>query len=216
MNSSRPAVLATLLVVIFSGLTATTPAHSQTTTATQVHDTSALHPPAGARVAIVEFEDQECPLCGHDNPVLKAAAAKYNIPWVRHDFPLKMHAWSFEAAVDARWFDTKSKKLGDEYRDAVFANQPSFYNNPDLVRKFTASFAQNHGIQLPFAIDPQGKLAAEVTADYNLGMRIGIDHTPTIWIVTDHSRGAPFIEVTNIQNLYQIIDQALADTKGTK
>jgi protein-disulfide isomerase len=184
---------------------------------TQVLDSSALHPPAGSRVAIVEFEDMECPQCARVNPILKKASEQYGIPWVRHDFPLKMHAWSFEAAVDARWFDTKSKKLGDEYRDAIFANQPSFYNNPDQMRNFTASFAKSHGIALPFALDPQGKLAAEVTADYNLGMKIGIDHTPTIWVVTSQSRGAPFIEVTDIDHtLYQIIDQAKADTKGAK
>ncbi len=58
-------------------------------------------------------------------PLLKEAAAKYNIPWVRHDFPLPFHPWSFQAAVNARWFDTKSKKMGDDYRDAVFANQRS-------------------------------------------------------------------------------------------
>jgi protein-disulfide isomerase len=217
-NLFRPAALACSALCL--SLLATLPAAAQFSNppkGTQVHDTSALHPPEGARVAIVEFEDQECPQCGHVNPILKAAAAKYGIPWVRHDFPLKMHAWSFEAAVDARWFDTKSKKLGDDYRDAVFANQGSLYNNPDLLRKFTQTFAQSHGIQLPFAIDPQGKLAAQVTADYDLGVRIGIDHTPTIWVVTSHSRGAPFIEVTNADsNLYQIIDQALADTKGGK
>jgi protein-disulfide isomerase len=210
MNFSRSAALS----VCLSSLVAVLPAFSQSR-GTQVHDTSALHPPAGARVAIVEFEDQECPMCGHDNPILKQAAAKYNIPWVRHDFPLKMHAWSFQAAVNARWFDTKSKKLGDDYRDAVFANQASIVN-PDALRTFTQNFAQSHGAALPFAIDPQGKLASDVTNDYNLGIRIGIDHTPTVWIVTDHSRGAPFIEVTNVQNLYQIIDQALADTKGAK
>jgi protein-disulfide isomerase len=210
MNFARSAALSAALLSLLSVL----PALSQSR-ATQVHDTSALHPPAGTRVAIVEFEDQECPMCGHDNPTLKAAAAKYNIPWVRHDFPLKMHAWSFQAAVNARWFDTKSKKLGDDYRDAVFASQASIVS-PDALRAFTQNFAQSHGTALPFAIDPQGKLASEVTNDYNLGIRIGIDHTPTVWIVTDHSRGAPFIEVTNMQNLYQIIDQALADTKGTK
>ena len=184
---------------------------------TQVHDASALVPPPGAHVAIVEFDDQECPLCSYVNPKLKAAAAQYHIPWIRHDFPLKMHAWSTEAAVDARWFDQKSTKIGDEYRDAIFANQASFYNNPDLMRKFTVSFAQSHGIQLPFAIDPQGKLAALVNADYNLGIRTGVEHTPTIWIVTSHSRGRPFIEVTDVDHtLYQIIDQALADTRGAK
>jgi protein-disulfide isomerase len=212
----RPVALAAVGLSLVAFLPAFAQFSGAQQTRTQVHDTSALHPPEGARVAIVEFEDQECPMCGHDNPVLKAAAEKYGIPWVRHDFPLKMHAWSFEAAVNARWFDTRSKKLGDEYRDAVFANQGSLYNNADLLRKFTQTFAQSHGVALPFAIDPQGKLAAEVTADYNLGVRIGIDHTPTVWIVTSHSRGAPFIEVTNIDNLYQIIDQALADTKGAK
>ncbi len=95
---------------------------------TQVHDPSALRPPAGARVAIVEFEDMECPDCGRANPLLREAAAKYKIPLVRHDFPLPMHAWSFDAAVNARWFDLKSKALGDEYRDEVFANQISIVN----------------------------------------------------------------------------------------
>ncbi len=180
---------------------------------TQVHDPSALRPPPGARVAIVEFEDLECPDCGRANPLLKEAAAKYNIPWVRHDFPLPFHAWSMQAAVNARWFDTKSKKLGDEYRDAVFDNQPSIVDLNGL-RQFTEKFAQNHGVALPFAIDPMGKLLAEVKADYALGQRIGIEHTPTIWVVTANSKGAPFVEVVDRSKLFQLIDQALEDTKG--
>src|SRR5580698_11175686 len=92
---------------------------------TPVHDPAALKPPPGARVAIIEFEDLECPVCGRVNPLLKSAVAQYHIPWVRHDFPLPYHAWSFDAAVDARWFDTKSKKIGDDFRDAVFADQDS-------------------------------------------------------------------------------------------
>src|ERR1700748_3660080 len=100
---------------------------------TQVHDPAALMPPPGARVAIVEFEDVECPDCAHANPLLKEAAANYNIPWVRHDFPLSFHPWSFQAAVNARWFDAKSKKLGDDYRDAVFAAQASLGEDPNLL-----------------------------------------------------------------------------------
>src|SRR5471030_1991829 len=69
---------------------------------TPVHDPSALRPPVGARVAIVEFEDLECPDCARANPLLKEAAGKYKIPWVRHDFPLPFHAWSFNAAVNGR------------------------------------------------------------------------------------------------------------------
>ena len=182
---------------------------------TPVKDPSVLRPPAGVRVAIIEFEDMECPDCGRANPLLKEAAAKYHIPWIRRDFPLPMHAWSFDAAVNARWFDQKSKALGDEYRDQIFANQPSFGNNSDLVIQFTQKFAQSHGTPLPFAIDPQGKLAGLVKADYALGQRVGIEHTPTIWVVTDHSKGAPFVEVVDRTKLFQLIDQALADTASS-
>jgi protein-disulfide isomerase len=199
---------------------AATSAHAQfggpaSQPATQVHDPGALKPPAGARVAIYEFEDMECPVCGNINPLLKEAAAKYNLPWLRHDFPLPYHAWSMQAAVNARWFDTKSKKLGDDYRDAVFASQSSI-TTLDVLRKFTEKFAADHKVTLPFAVDPQGTLTAAVKADFALGQRIGIQHTPTIWIVTSGSRGAPFIEVIDRNRLYQIIDQALADTKTGK
>jgi protein-disulfide isomerase len=183
---------------------------------TQVHDASALHPPAGARVALVEFADMECPMCGNENPTIKAAAAKYKIPWIRHDFIIPGHVWSPIAAVNARWFDLKSKALGDEYRDQVFANQISIVN-PGGLTQFTEKFARSHGIALPFAIDPQGKLAAEVNADTDLGRRTGIEHTPTVFIVTTNSKGAPFIEVQHIdQDLYRIIDQAIADTTPAK
>ena len=184
---------------------------------TQVHDPAALKPPAGAKVAIIEFEDMQCPDCARANPILKDAADKYKIPWVRHDFPLPFHQWSFEAAVNARWFDQKGgQKLGDAYRDAVFANQPSFGEDPARMTAFTQQFAKDHGLALPFAVDPMGKLAAAVKEDYALGQRIGIEHTPTIWVVTSHSKGAPFVEVVDRSKLYQLIDQALEDTKGTK
>ncbi len=181
---------------------------------TPVGDKSLLRPPAGARVAIFEFEDLECPDCARAYPLLKEAAEKYNIPWVRHDFPLPFHAWSFQAAVNARWFDTKSKKLGDDYRGAVFASQPSITSLDDL-RSFTERFASEHKVAFPFVVDPQGKLAADVKADYALGQRIGIEHTPTIWVVTNRTGGsaAPFVEVVDRTKLYDIIDQALASTK---
>jgi len=204
---------------VFLGLTlatllaATAQAQFGAPPTTPVHDASALHPPAGARVAIVEFEDMECPDCSHANPVLKEATEKYHIPWIRHDFPLPFHAWSFDAAVNARWFDTKSKKIGDDYRDYIFANQTSIHSRGDLTQ-YTATFAKSRGIALPFAIDPQGKLAAEVKADYALGQRVGIEHTPTIWVVTANSKGAPFVEVVDRSKLFQLIDQAIADTRG--
>lgn len=181
--------------------------------ATQVLDNSALHPPPGARVAIVEFDDMECPACAHANPILMAAAKQYNIPWIRHDFLIPYHTWSRNAAIFARWFEQQKKGLGDEYRNYIFANQNSIYN-PAVLDKFTQDFARNHGIALPFNVDPQGKLAAEVSADSELSRRTGIQHTPTVFIVMAHHNPA-YIEVQNVDtDLYKDIDQALEETKG--
>lgn len=184
---------------------------AQTAPATQVMDPSALKPPPGARVAIYEFSDMECPDCARANPLLMEAVAKYHIPWIRKDFPLPYHAWSFDAAVDARWFDTKSKKLGNDFRDAVFADQANI-QTPEQLRAFAEEFAARHKLTLPFVVDPQGKLAAAVKADYALGQRIGVEHTPTIWVVTNKTSGVPFVEVVDRSHLYEIIDEALAET----
>ena len=173
-------------------------------------------PPPGAHVAIFEFADLECPMCARENPVLKDAAAKYHVPWLRHDFPLQMHVWSFQAAVNARWFDEQPKHLGNEYRDAVFADQNNIETKDDL-RAFTDKFAQQHGMALPFLIDPQGKLDAEVKADFALGRRLGVHQTPTVWIVTDRSGGAaPYTEVTDFNKLYTMLDEAIAQTSHGK
>jgi protein-disulfide isomerase len=88
-------------------------------------DTSMLHPPKGSKVAIIVFEDLECPQCARAAPLVHEAAKQYNIALVQYDFPLRQHPWSLEAAINARYFDTKSLKLGDDYRLYIFANQTS-------------------------------------------------------------------------------------------
>jgi protein-disulfide isomerase len=178
---------------------------------TPVHNAAPLHPPAGARVAIVEFADLECPDCARANPLVKEAVEKYHIPWVRHDFPLPYHTWSFDGAVNARWFDTRSRRLGDDYRDAVFAAQPSIQSREDL-RNFTLKFAAEHKVSFPFVVDPQGRLADLVKADSALGQSVGIQHTPTIWVVTNRTSGTPFVEVVDRSRLFTMIDEALAET----
>ena len=192
----------------------TSPAHAQFSApppGIQVKDASALHPPTGSRVAIVEFADLECPACAAANPLVKEAVAKYKIPWVRHDFLIPSHARSLSAAVNARWFDAKSPALGNEFRDQVFANQPYIFNL-GMLREFTQKFAQSHSIALPPSLDPQSQLITAVQADNDLGKRTGIRQTPTIFVVTAGSKGAPYIHVTDQGQLDQIVAQALADT----
>ena len=184
------------------------------TRATQVLDASALKPPPAARVAIVEFADYQCPACAHHNPTLVAAAAQYHIPLVRHDFPLPIHHWSFQAAVYARWFDTKSTDFGEQYRNAVYLNQRNIETAEDL-RVATEKFAADRKLSLPFAVDPQNKLADAVKADADLGRRTGIHETPTVFIVSSTDKGQPYVQVTDMSQLYSIIDRALATSPQT-
>jgi len=171
-------------------------------------DTSALRPPPGAKVAIVEFADLECPMCRAQNPLIMQAVQQYHCAWVRYDFPLPEHPWSFQAAVYAKWFEAKSKDLGYDYENQVFANQPSIETKADLTQ-FTARFAQQHGMQLPFMLDPQGKYTAEVKADMALGDRMGVHETPTAWVVTDHG----YQQVMDFNKLFSMLDEAEAQAR---
>jgi protein-disulfide isomerase len=173
-------------------------------TVAQSTDNPALRPPKGAQVAIVVFEDLECPDCARAAPLVEEASRTYHIPVVRHDFPLQMHPWAYDAAVLARYFDTHSKKIGNEFRDTVFQHQLEI--SKDSLRAFAEKFAAEHKIDLPFAVDPQGKLAAEVEADRALGNSLALNHTPTIYVVSNKNVGKPFVEVVDRSQLFQLID----------
>ena len=174
-------------------------------------DTSMLRPPKGSKVAIIVFEDLECPQCARTAPLLHEAAKKYDIPLVQHDFPLRQHPWSLDAAINARYFDTKSPKLGDEYRLFIFQNQ-NFVTKQNL-RGMTEKWAQQHGITLPFVVDPSGELAGKVEADRQMGNKIPLDHTPTVFIVTDAAHTTPVTEVKDINQLYQMLDELTKEAR---
>jgi protein-disulfide isomerase len=171
----------------------------------------ALRPPKGAQVAIVVFEDLQCPQCRRVAPILEQASKTYKIPLVRHDFPLPMHNWSYEAAVMARYFDETSKTLGNEFRDYIFSNQLEI--NPQNLRGYAEKFAGEHKVGLPYVIDPQGKFTAEVNADRDVGKAIKLDHTPTMYIVSNRHPEKPYVEVDprRIDQLYALIDAMMKD-----
>jgi len=170
-------------------------------------DTSMLKPPAGAKVAIYEFEDLECPACAHAFPIVHAAAAQYKIPLLRHDYPWSFHIWSFDAAVTARYIQDKlSPQLADDFRRDVFANQPSIASKDDLA-SFTRAWFQSHGQTLPFVIDPSGACKTEVESDRALGDRLGVHSTPCIIVVTQNK----WVAVADPSQLYRIVDAALAE-----
>ena len=173
-------------------------------TLTFAQDPSLLRPPKGAPVALIVFEDLQCPKCRLDSPVEQQAARAHKIPLIVHDFPLPMHNWSYQAAIIAHYFDSQSKELGSEFRSFIFQHQPEI--TPDTLQNFAQRFATEHKTELPFVIDPQGKFAAEVNADKELGRKVGIQHTPTIYVVSSRNPSRPFVEVTDSSQLFQTIE----------
>lgn len=148
------------------------------------HDTSILRPPAGSKVAIIVFEDLECPACARAHPYEVEAAKEAHVPLLRHDFPLPQHTWAFDGAVMARYIQDKiSPQLAEQYRSDVFAAQSAIGNKDDLYQ-FTSGWLQKHGKKMPSAVDPNGILAKEVNADVDLGKRLNIAYTPTVVVVT--------------------------------
>ncbi|HKD78339.1 MAG TPA: thioredoxin domain-containing protein [Candidatus Angelobacter sp.] len=177
-------------------------------------DGSSLKPPPGARVAIVMFEDLECPDCARAYPVVWETANSHKIPVVLHDFPLQMHPWSFDAAVYARYFDTKSEKLGNDFRGYIFSNQPQI--TKDNLRQYVDKFANENKSPLPFAVDPEGKLKDKILADRNLGTQMQLQHTPTIFVVGNGGAATPAVEVTDRSQLGQIVEDMLAKSPPAK
>jgi protein-disulfide isomerase len=195
------------LVLAASLLLASLPAVAQYSappnTGNTFKDASLIKPPAGVKIAIIKFEDLECPACANAYPIVHAAADRYKIPIIRHDFPLGgAHIWSRDAAITARYLQDKvSPSTAEEFRGAVFAAQMSIATKEDLGN-FTRKFFQSHKLNMPFVLDPAGLFAAEVQADRTLGDRIGISQTPTIWVVSQKN----WVQVTDMNQLYSTID----------
>lgn len=168
-------------------------------------DGSSLKPPAGARVAIVVFEDLECPTCARTFPLVWEVSKARNVPLVLRDYPLPNHTWSFDAAVYARYFDTHSQKLGDDFRAFIYKSQVNVTRQN--LRLFAQKYADDNKVPMPFVIDPEGKLKAKVKEDYDLGQRISIAHTPTIFVLGAGGTGStPYQEVTDPNQLSQIVE----------
>ena len=174
---------------------------------TNFKDTSSFKPPAGAKVAVIEYEDLECPACAHAFPMVHAAVSHYHIPLEENDFQIPGHAWSHDAAIFAHYLKAKvSPELAEQFRRETFAAQYRIASKDDL-HNFQESFMKSHGKQMPFVVDPTGQFDREVNATTAQGQKVGVMETPTIIVVSP----TRWIQVKDPQEMYAAIDQAQAD-----
>jgi protein-disulfide isomerase len=168
-------------------------------------DGSQLQLPTGVDLAVVVFEDLQCPDCARAHPQLLQVSEALEVPLVIHDFPITRHVWAFPAAILARYFAAQSPALAVEFRSFIFRNQRDV--KPDNLRQFGEQFAQQHRVALPADVDPDGKLQAQVQADFDLGMQIKLEYVPLIFVIARDGKASRAVEVTDISQLGDAIAQ---------
>jgi protein-disulfide isomerase len=168
-------------------------------------DGSQLKLPDGVDLAIVVFEDLQCPDCRRAHPDLVKAAEAKGVPLIVHDYPIPRHSWAFPAAVLARYFSAQSQALGMDFRSFIFQNQPGL--GPDNLRAFGEKFAANHEQQLPGDVDPDGRLAAQVQADFDLGQKIHLEYVPLMFVIARSGDASRAIEAKEPKDVNAIIDR---------
>jgi protein-disulfide isomerase len=208
LSDLRQLLVATLLFSLSASVFAQSvvgvdPTH----TATPVKDSSMLKPPHGAKIAIIDWTDLECPACASAFPFVQLAVKKYGIPLVHYDFLIPGHIWSPKAELFARYLEDKvSPEISTQYRREAFASQ-RMIATPDDLDRFNQKFMASQHKEMPFVLDPTGQLQKEIQADCDLGNKMGLVHTPTIFVVTANH----WIDVANATQLDDAIRQAKAE-----
>ena len=118
------------------------------------------------------------------------------------DFPLPNHAEAFKAAEAAHCAGEQGKYW--EMHDAMFANIRNLFV-PSL--KDTARKLGLDGAKFDACLD-SGKHAANVRADAELGAKMGVNSTPTIYV-----NGRAVVGAQPFEAFKQVIDEELARKK---
>jgi protein-disulfide isomerase len=140
-----------------------------------------------APVTIVEFGDYQCPGCASfalsvkpqvDGTLVESGQAKF----VFYDFPLiSIHANAFLAARAARCADDQGKYW--EYHETLFRNQAR-WSSASMPSSAFEQYASDVGVDVgPFkSCLNSDKHADVVTANMQLGQRMGVNGTPSIFL----------------------------------
>ena len=156
---------------------------------------------ASAPVTIVEFSDFQCPFCARVNPTLDRIRQTYGdrVKIVFKDYPLANHPEAPKAAEAAHCAGEQSKFW--EMHDAMFANQRAL-QVPQL--KQTARAIGLNGSAFDQCLD-SSKYAERVRTGTELGERMGVNSTPTLYI-----NGRVLLGAMPFENFKQVIDEELA------
>lgn len=167
-------------------------------------------PPLGnphARVRVYIFEDLECPDCAQWHKLLRSQLLpRYGqrVAFYLRDYPLPQHTWAFNAAVLERYFAAHNTRLYFAWVDYCYSHQAQL-TSANLMRR-AARLAAGYDIsrdQLDQAFAKTRYFRA-VESDQALGNRIGIHHTPTIYLTRPGG-----VEISTPAQLQRALQQRL-------
>lgn len=159
--------------------------------------------PATAPITIVEFSDYQCPYCSRVTPTLDRLRAAYpdKIRFIFKDFPLPNHPLAPKAAEAAHCASEQNKYW--EMHDRLFSTQQieltALKQHAGALSLDQAKFDQ--------CLD-SGKFASMVKEDMDLGAKLGVQSTPTLYV-----NGRPVIGAQPYEYFVAVIEEELARSR---
>ena len=132
-----------------------------------------------AAVTLVEYGDYECPHCGRAYPIVKRVQNHFGerVLFVFRNFPLTKSHPRAESAAETAEFAAAQGKFW-EMHDLLFENQDRL--GPELYEELAEALGLDP-VGLIDALD-SGQFSDRVRADFNSGIRSGVNGTPTFFI----------------------------------
>lgn len=135
-----------------------------------------------APITLVEYSDFQCPACKlYSTTVTSVIDANADVRLVYRHFPLDQHQNARKAAAAAEAAGKQKKFF--EYHDMLFDTQDDWGTSKDAEKKFV-EFAQKLKLNVDtFKKDMASKdIQSAVEADYQSGIQIGVDSTPSFYL----------------------------------
>ena len=159
-----------------------------------------------APVTLVEYGDYECPHCGAAYPVVQQLQKRFgaDLRFVYRNFPLgEIHPHAVSAAMTAEFGAVHGRFW--KVHDALFENQQRL--GAPLYQAIVTEL-QLDAAQLRAALEANTYLE-RVRADFNGGVRSGVNGTPSFFVNGKRYDGAPGFE-TMADALGEVIRAAKA------
>lgn len=176
---------------------------------------------ADSKIVVYEFADYQCPGCAGAFPQIKTISDQYkdHVAFVYRNFPLTSgHQHAFAAAATAEAAGLQGKYW--EMHDLLFQTRDS-WNGMTAEQRRTAfeGYVSELGLNLDqYRSDLSSeKVSMKVNTDRALGLKAGVDSTPTIFLNSKKLDAATVNDVMKNKGdaLRDMLDELIKKNGGT-